>query len=314
MQKLAIVFAGQGSQYANMGLDYIEQNPFFETLTQEASHLLGYDVKEILASKQGELNDTLYTQPMILLTSIFGYETFMSLDVEVHATLGFSLGEYSALYASKTYSFKDIMALIRSRSQHMKSCASKYPGKMAAILGLSSDKVDEVCKESQTEGVVVSANYNSPVQTVISGEAQAVIKAVELAKAQGAKRAMMLNVSGAFHSPLMKEASDAFYQEIQAIHATEPHIPIYMNTTAKPLDFKQLKQEMAAQIISPVLFEQSISHMIADGITHFIEIGPGKVLSGLIQKINSEVHVTNLDRLSDLNEVKGWLKDHGFKK
>lgn len=315
MKKLAICFAGQGSQYQGMALDYMTSNPTYEALASKASSLLGYDVKNILTSEHGEINDTLYTQPMILLHSILAYEAFLQLNVQVDATLGFSLGEYSALYASGIFSFEEIIKLIDLRSKHMKDCAIKNPGKMAAILGLSSDAVDQVCAQaSDSNQLVVSANYNSPIQTVISGDEHAVLKAIELAKEKGAKRAMMLNVSGAFHSPLMTEAKINFLKDLENYQGNTLKFPIYMNKTAKPLNALELHDLMADQIVSPVLFEPSIRHMIEDGITHFVEIGPGRVLSGLIQKIDPHVSVTNLDRFSDLDDLKGWLESHGFKK
>lgn len=194
----------------------------------------------------------------------------------------------------------------------MKEEADIRPGKMAAILGLSSNQVDEICKEASTQGIVVSANYNSPVQIVISGEEQAVHRASELAKIQGAKRVMPLNVSGAFHSPLMKEAGTKLRSYLNAFSPLELETPIYMNTTAKPLTKKHLFEEMEKQIQTSVYFEQSIHHMVLDGFTHFIEIGPGMVLSGLIKKINPDLEVSHIDKLSDLESLKGWLKTYEF--
>jgi [acyl-carrier-protein] S-malonyltransferase len=312
MNKLGLVFSGQGSQYVGMGLDFIELNPLLKEKELLASKRLGYDVRDVLTSTDGRLNETRYTQPMILLSTIFAFETFKSLNVQVEAVAGFSLGEYSAFYASEIFSFEQIIQLIDQRSRFMQECALQHPGKMAAILGLPSIEVEMICKEASSEGLVLCANYNSPVQTVISGEDKAVMKAIELSKQKGAKRAVELNVSGAFHSPLMKDAGDQLYQYVKMIPYQNPIYPIYLNTTAEPLDISDLYQGMKKQIQSPVYFEQTINNMKQKGISHFIEIGPGTVLSGLIKKIDINIEVTNLNKATDLEFLKGWLTTYGF--
>jgi [acyl-carrier-protein] S-malonyltransferase len=312
MNKLGLVFSGQGSQYTGMGLDFIELNPILKEKEILASKLLGYDVRDVLSSSDGRLNETRYTQPLILLSTIFAYEAFKTLNVQVEAAAGFSLGEYSAFYASKVFDFQQIIKLIDQRSSFMQACALAYPGKMAAILGLSKKEVEQICEEASSEGLVLCANYNSPVQTVISGIEKAVHQAIELSKQKGAKRAVELNVSGAFHSPLMKDAGNKLYDYVKLIPYQEPIFPIYLNTTAEPLDSKNLYHVMRKQIQSPVYFEQTINNMKESGITHFIEIGPGTVLSGLIKKIDINLEVTNLNKATDLELLKGWLTTHGF--
>ncbi|MBN2300508.1 MAG: ACP S-malonyltransferase [Acholeplasmataceae bacterium] len=314
MGKLAVIFAGQGSQYPNMGLDYLENQPQLKKKIDTASNILGFDVIEVLTSNDSRINETIYTQPLVFLVTMLAYEQFKNLNVSIDAVAGFSLGEYSALYASEIYTFEATLDMIKMRSLAMHQCSNKHPGKMAAILGLSSSVVDLICEEASSDGIVVSANYNSPVQVVISGEEHAVLKAIDLAKQKGAKRAIMLNVSGAFHSPLMREAGDDLALYIKDIAYKEPIFPIYMNTTAKPLIIDNLHQEMKKQIQSSVYFEQTIKQMIEDGFTHFIEIGPGNVISGLIKKIDLNSHVSHLDKLSDLDALKGWLENHGFNK
>jgi [acyl-carrier-protein] S-malonyltransferase len=314
MKKLALVFVGQGSQYLNMGLDYVDMFPEFKEKEVMASKLLGYDVRNMLSSTDGKINDTRYTQPLMMLATIFAYEAFLTLNAKVDAVAGFSLGEHGAYYAAQVFNFEQIMKIVDYRAQHMQTCALNNPGKMAAIIGLNKDLVDQACHEASDQGIVVSANYNSPVQVVISGEEKAVLKAMEITKSLGAKRALELNVSGAFHSPLMKQAADQVYEFIKKESYQEPVVPLYMNTTAKPLESSKLFDEMRKQIQSPVYFEQMINQMIEDGITHFVEIGPGTVLSGLIKKINMNVEVTHLDRASELDTLKGWLIDHGLKK
>lgn len=312
MKKLGLVFSGQGSQYSGMGLDFIELNPLLKEKELQASKLLGYDVKEILVSMDGKLNETKYTQPLILLSTIFAYESFKSFNAEIEAVTGFSLGEYSAFYASGIFVFQQIIKLIDQRSAFMQQCAIQNPGKMAAILGLSPLEVEAICKEASSEGLVLCANYNSPLQTVISGEERAVQKAMKLSKIRGAKRALELNVSGAFHSPLMRDAGDLLYNYVKLIPYQEPVFPVYLNTTAEPLDSKDLYKVMKNQIQTPVYFEQTIRNMTKRGITHFIEIGPGTVLSGLIKKIDINLEVTNLNKAADLELLKGWLTTHGF--
>lgn len=311
MNKLGIVFAGQGSQYVGMGLDFIEQNQDLEIKLNQASVLLGYDVKAVLSTDDGKLNQTRYTQPMMFLSTLFAFETLKTLNPHISGLAGFSLGEYSAFYAAELFSFEQMIKLVDYRAKVMDEVSSKTDGKMAAILGLSSRDVEELCKQV-SKGICVAANYNSPVQTVISGNHDAINEAIELAKAKGAKRAILLNVSGAFHSPLMKEAGTKLYQYLKSETNSNPCYPIYMNTTAKPLIITHLFEEMEKQIYSPVLFEQSIHEMVNDGFTHFIEVGPGSVLSGLIKKIDSNLEVANLSKLSDIDNLKGWLISHGF--
>ncbi len=313
MNKLAIVFAGQGSQYVGMGLDFVETYPSLIEKLDQASRVLGYDVKQVLLTDDGKLNQTRYTQPMMFISTLFAFETLKSLNPTISGLSGFSLGEYSAFYASSIFNFEQMIKLVDYRAKIMDEVSTLTNGKMAAILGLSSKDVEDFCKQVK-HGVVVPANYNSPVQTVISGNEQAVLEAIELAKAKGAKRALLLNVSGAFHSPLMEKAGEDLYKYLIEQNYNDPCYPIYMNTTAKPLITTNLYDEMKKQIYSPVYFEQSIKEMVKDGFTHFIEVGPGTVLSGLIKKIDINLEVTNLGKVTDIDNLKGWLLNHGFTK
>ena len=312
MSKLAFVFAGQGSQYLGMGLDFLTINPKLNELEEIANQILGYETKEIINLDQEKLNQTEYTQPLVLLSSIYAYESLKALNIKPDGMLGFSLGEYSALYASQIFTYAEIINLIKNRAMFMKEASLSKPGSMAAILGLNVYDIGSLC-EDIGEGVYI-ANFNSPVQTVISGYDLVVSKAIELAKEKGAKRAIKLNVSGAFHSPLMDEASQKFKEFLEEYIPQKPMCDLYLNTTADKLILQNLKDEMVKQITSPVRFVESILKMKQDGYTHFLEIGPGTVLSGLIKKIDGDLEVAHLERASDLETVKGWLNDHGFKK
>lgn len=310
MGKLAFVFAGQGSQYVNMGLDFLDHQEKLFQFERQANTILGYNTRERIASDDGSIHETQYTQPLVLLSTIYAYETLQSLGIYPDGVCGFSLGEYAALYASKVFSFDEIIKLVSSRASIMHDETKKHPGAMAAILGLSSDVVDNICQEIGDS--VYAANYNSPQQTVISGTEEAILRAIEVAKHRGVKRAMKLQVSGAFHSPLMMEASTRFEGVLHDVQPRQPMVPIYLNTTARKANLESIKKEMIKQISSPVRFVEAINEMKKDGFTHFIEVGPGAVLSGLIRKIDSDLHVINCDHYTDIETVKGWLKEHGF--
>lgn len=309
MAKLAIVFSGQGSQYIGMGIDYLDRFPNDEKIAEE---VLGYSLRDVLQDPEGRIHQTEFTQPLVFLTSALGYKAFQSLNVKPEAVLGFSLGEYSALYAAGILGYKQALALIQFRAQAMMQCANENEGAMAAILGLKRDEVDAICQQASQSFPVWAANYNSPIQTVISGTKEGIALAIELAKQKGAKRAIPLQVSGAFHSPLMAKAGDDLKNYLKQLDFNQANLPIYMNVTSYPLEESQLNELLVKQIQSPVEFEASILHMKDDGFTHFLEIGPGSVLTGLIKKIDNSLEVFHLDHLSELEDVKGWLHTHGF--
>lgn len=311
MNKLGIVFAGQGSQFIGMGLDFAAFNHQTNKMLDRATQLLDFDIEALLTSENGEMHQTIYTQPLMFLATVFAYEELKTLTHAIEGVCGFSLGEYSAYYAAHVFTYEDLLHIVKKRAVLMHQETLRHPGKMAAIIGLESHIVSETCQAIK-DGIVVAANYNSNVQTVISGEEQAVLQAIEQLKEKGAKRAMLLNVSGAFHSPLMKQAGLDLFDYISDIKTSTPIYPIYMNTTAQKLEVESLKEDMKKHVFSPVLFEQSIKKMADDGFTHFIEVGPGTVLSGLIKKINVNLEVTNLSKVEDLDRVKGWLTAHGF--
>lgn len=310
--KLGLVFSGQGSQYKGMGIDLLTLDQHI--YQQHVSNILGYDILKILKSENDELNQTLFTQPAILFHSILGYHLFKKLDVMPDGVLGFSLGEYSALYASGIFTFEDIFDIIKKRAFLMEEASLKYEGKMAAVLNADMDILKAAIHQAKVKGIIDIANYNSKTQQVISGEKIAVDEAISILKDKGVRRVIELSVSGGFHTALMSEAGEKLYQYIKDFKINPPLIPIYLNSTSYPLIFENLFLEMKNQIQSSVYFEQSILHMVDDGFTHFIEIGPGKVLSGLIKKINPDLEVINLENYNDLILVEGWLYEHGFKK
>ena len=306
MSKLALLFPGQGAQYVGMGLDFPNSQETLEFAKQET----GLDILKAIQTGES-LNDTLYTQLSVFLASKLAFDTVKSLNPNYQGLTGFSLGEYSGLYASDVISLKDNINLIHKRSTLMQAETLKKAGFMAAVLGLSATEVEDGLSKV-TLGIVVCANYNSPVQTVISGEDVSFSETESILKGLGAKRVIKLAVSGAFHSPLMQKAGEALGHYLETINLKEPHVPVYLNTTAKPLQLPHLKHEMVKQIYSSVRFQQTIEQMASDGFTHFLEIGPGQVLGPLVKKINPSLESFSFGKYSELDSLKGWLTTHGF--
>jgi len=316
MASVAILFAGQGGQYELLGCDWLATYPTLQKYVQNATEALGYDLQAVLQSTDGRINETLYAQPAIVVQSLMAYQILMNeTHVRPAAFAGFSLGEYTALIASRVFSYEAGLKILKIRAEAMQACAIKHPGAMAAIIGLDNERIETVCSEvSHYSGLVVPANYNCPNQLVISGDKQAVEVACDQAKTAGAKRCITLNVSGAFHSPLMKEAADHLEVALMQYTPQEAIAPLYSNVTARPYEKTTVTKYMVKQMTSAVLFEQTIRHMMESGITHFIEIGPGAVLSGFVRKINPDAIVTNLDHVSQIATIKGWLLENGINK
>ena len=289
--KKAYVFPGQGSQFPGMGKDLYENNPAAKLLFDEADAILGFSITDIMFNGTEEaLKQTRVTQPAIFLHSVILASTIENFSPDMVA--GHSLGEFSALVANKTLSFKDGLQLVYKRAMAMQKACEIQPSTMAAVLGLADDIVERICNE--TEGVVVAANYNCPGQLVISGEIEAVNKACEALKAAGAKRALLLPVGGAFHSPLMEPARIELYVAINSTHFSNPVCPVYQNVTAQAVaDPADIKNNLIAQLTAPVKWTQSVLQMTADGATHFVEVGPGKVLQGLVKKISPTVEAAS---------------------
>jgi len=294
MSKHAYIFPGQGSQFSGMGKNLYEINESAKEMFENANDILGFRISDIMFSGSVEdLKQTNVTQPAVFLHSVILYKTIT--DVKPDMVAGHSLGEFSALVANECLRFEDALKLVFVRANAMQKACEINPSAMAAILGLEDNKVESICASIRNE-VVVAANYNCPGQIVISGSNKGIEEACVLMKQAGAKRALILSVGGAFHSSLMEPAKDELSTAIEAINFKSPVCPVYQNVVAKAVtDPDEIKRNLIHQLTGPVRWTQTIESMISDGANHFTEVGPGKVLQGLVLKINKEMLVDGVN-------------------
>ena len=309
MRNTAFAFPGQGAQKVGMGLELALSRPEAMSVFEQSDRVLGFPLSKLCwEGPEDELRKTVNTQPAILATSIACYQVLLHEGITPVIVAGHSVGEYAALVAAGVLNFDDAMRLVRKRGELMHEAGTVSPGTMAAIIGLDYQAIKEVC--ARIEGVVEIANYNSPEQIVISGETDAVGRAMEALNEKGARRIMPLNVGAAFHSSLMKTAAEKLVNELQKVTFREPRIPIVVNVTAKALrDSKGIKDSLSRQILGSVLWTDTVKTMISSGVDTFIEVGPGKALSGMIRKIDKYVQIFNIEDAKSLEKTRELIKN-----
>jgi [acyl-carrier-protein] S-malonyltransferase len=302
MAKRALLFPGQGAQYVGMAKDLYDNSAEAREMIKTADDALKVNLSHIMFyGPEDELKQTEYTQPAIYLHSVVLASLLRRLDFEGAA--GHSLGEYSALTACGAIQFFDAIQLVRFRGQGMQQAGTDFPGTMAAIIGLAREVLENICAEASAEGIVQCANFNSPGQIVISGSLPGVLKAMELARVAKARLVSQLQVSGAFHSPLMQSAKNILGEKLDLVNFYDAKYPVYANVTGKPvLDKDETKKNLFLQVTSPVMWEDTIKNMIADGFDEFVEVGPGRVLQGLAKRINSSIKTSGIDKFADIEK------------
>ena len=306
MSKIAFIFPGQGAQYVGMGKDFYENIPVCKEVFEMATKAAGFSIEDICFEENDKINITEYTQIAMLATELAMYKALEEKGIKPDVTAGLSLGEYGALAVAGVFSLEDSFKVIRQRGILMQNAVPEG-GAMTAVLGLDGDVIAKICEE--TEGIVSVANYNCPGQIVITGEEKAVDEAAEKLKEAGAKRCVKLNVSGPFHSAMLKEAGENLGNVIDEVTIGDIQVPYITNVTADYVtDKNQIKEMLMKQVASSVKWQQTIERMIADGVDTFIEIGPGKTLAGFMRKIDKTKKVYNLEKLEDLDKITAALE------
>jgi [acyl-carrier-protein] S-malonyltransferase len=304
--KKAYIFPGQGSQYVGMAKDLYDSYPNIKELYRQANDIMGLDLAQIsFEGPEDRLKQTQITQPAIFVHSMAVFEIIKDLFPAPSAVAGHSLGEYSALVAAGSLNFADGLALVKIRGELMQKAGTDKPGTMGAIIGLGADEINEICHSLKPVGIVRAANFNSPGQIVISGDVNAVRQAMDVAKEKGAKRAVELVVSGAFHSPLMEGAAEGLAEALEKTEIKDARVPVYTNVQAKPASISsEIRDFLLKQLTHPVRWEEIIINMSSDKIEEFYELGPGKVLSGLNKRINRGLSSTAIGTLSEIDSLK----------
>lgn len=311
MGKVAFVFPGQGAQSVGMGKDFYDAVPASRRIFESADEVLGFPMTNmIFEGPDSELKKTFNTQPALMTASVAAFEAVREQGVTPHFVAGHSLGEYSALVASGVLSFEDAVGTVRARGEFMEQAVPGGQGAMAAVLGAEREALAELCRSITAEGHLVElANLNCPGQIVVSGSKEGVALVGERVKEAGGKRAIPLEVSGPFHSSLMKSAAEKLGGKLQPLHFSEPAIPVIANVTARPAaSAEEIRGLLVEQVYSPVLWEDTVTYLISQGVDTFVEIGPGNVLTGLIKKTDKSVKLINVSSLDSLETLKASLE------
>lgn len=312
MTKTAFLFAGQGAQKLGMASELYEKHTIVRETFDQASQILGYDLRNLIDNDEDKLNQTRYTQPAILTTSVAIFRLLVQNGFQPDMVAGLSLGEYSALVASGALQFEDAVRLVAKRGEFMETAAPIGTGKMVAVMNTEASLIEDICQKASEKGIVTPANYNTPSQIVIGGEVEAVNYAIELLKEAGVKRLIPLNVSGPFHTALLEPASQQLAEVLEHVTFSDFQTILVGNTEAKVMRQGDIKSLLARQVMEPVRFYDSIENMKQLGMTDVIEIGPGKVLTGFLKKIDKLIDVFNVEDEAGLSTLIENRRNHGY--